>query len=333
MYGESIQLRHVKRQALLGIDASQAPKIESSAKKIVLSPENDVKTSAMVQFKILPRFRYLAEGNAVCYGDNISLVSTDYSAEYLHTSQGFESTELGILYEVNLSSDRTTIWTLECFFRYSSHMDGCVKTGEVVRLYHPFWKGFVSATATDDRVHLEPSDGDKSEEASSTMSSTMWVVEDQRTISGGLLRTKRNFVLLHLITKKYLVVSPEVLEPGGLGALRNASGDSETYFSNVTLERSPSASAGLLLKSYEDTEANANVSLSGRFRMVHSATGKYLHVVDTEALGVAGRAPMVTSPRRPRRAKGGKILVASPAIFREDYFEIHKVPEDQVPPL
>ena len=80
-YGDIIKLRHTKSKALLGIDIGRAPKLEPSAKRVVLHTRD----SAPVRFRITPRFKSLAEGNNVCYGDSIALVSVDYPTTHTLT--------------------------------------------------------------------------------------------------------------------------------------------------------------------------------------------------------------------------------------------------------
>ena len=155
-YGDIIQLRHTKRQAFLGVDVSMAPRVDSAAKRIFLTTELD----GLVRFRILPRFHYLVEGHTVCFGDSIALCSADFPEQYLHTSLGFRSEDIGIVYEVNLSRDASTVWGLEWFFCYDSFSESSVKTGDVVRLYHPSSGGFVAAghEGGADRVVLERSE-------------------------------------------------------------------------------------------------------------------------------------------------------------------------------
>ncbi|KAJ1490984.1 hypothetical protein T484DRAFT_1776002, partial [Baffinella frigidus] len=170
-YGDLIKVRHSKTKGLLGIDIGRAPKLEPSAKKIVLHTRD----SDPVRFRITPRFKSLAEGNTVCYGDSIALVSVDYPTESLHASEGFSSTPIGVVHEVNLAHEdaRTgTAWEPHCFFPYTMHNDQLVKLGDVVRLKHAVQDAYVSASADpQDKTISLVADG-------SCLSSTMWVIRD-----------------------------------------------------------------------------------------------------------------------------------------------------------
>ena len=279
-----------------------------------------------MRFKVLPRFHYLAEWNTVCFGDNITLASADLEAQYLHTSPGFRSEEIGIVHEVNLSHKRCTVWSLECFFSYDSFAENSVKTGDVIRLFHPACGGFVAAGHDDagDRVVLERCEEDAS------LSSTMWVVEDEGVVSGGPIRTMRSFALLHLVTKSYLSVTRLAVEPvwrrerAALAEHIAAGHGRAELFSAVMLDHSSTPAAGLLFQSLEGGRANAPVSWGGRFHLLGADGGRYLHAVSAASVaGAGGRGP----PR-----PDGRVLVASPALFREDSFEVHRVREEQASP-
>jgi hypothetical protein len=319
-YGDVIQLRHTKRQAFLGVDVSLAPKIESTAKRIFLTSEPD----GLVRFKILPRFHYLAEWNTVCFGDNLTLCSADLEAQYLHTSHGFRSEDIGIVHEVNLSHNRSTVWSLECFYSFDSFSEKSVKTGDVVRLYHPAFGGYVAAGHEDagDRVVLERCAADTS------LSSTMWVVEDEGVVSGGAVRTMRSFTLLHLVTKSYLSVTRLAVEPvwrrerAALAEHFAAGHGRSELFSAVALDHQCTPAAGLLFQSLEGGSANSPVSWGGRFHILGADNGRYLH---------AAAAARIAGAKAGGQARADdQVLVASPALFREDSFEIQRVQDDQV---
>jgi len=137
VYGDTIKLRYTKTKTLLGIDIGRAPRLEPSAKRVVMHSED----GAPVRFRVMPRFMSLAEGNTVCYGDSIQaprpprpaphraptapppprhprqttsrahaaaaaaraqLISVDYPSESLHASTGFMTTGIGVVHEVRV---------------------------------------------------------------------------------------------------------------------------------------------------------------------------------------------------------------------------------------
>jgi hypothetical protein len=157
------------------------------------------------------------------------------------------------------------------------------------------------------------------------MSSTMWVVEDEAVVAGGLLRTMRSFALMNLVSKRYLVASRDSVDPA---CHRAAAGTPTTRaredrFAAVGLESASTPAAGLLLQSLEGVSANACVAWGGRFHILSAETGRYLHAADAARLA----HPPNAGPR-----PGDRVMVASPAMFREDSFEIQRVPDEQVTP-
>ena len=317
-YGDQIRLKHTERQAFLGVDVSQAPRMESSAKRIFLTSD----PHAFVKFKIMPRFRYLSEGNTVCFGDNISLSSADHLSEFLHCSAGFTKEKIGLVFEVNLNRDRSTIWSLDRFVAYNPDSQASVKAGDVVRFYHPSVKGFIAAASTDsdDQISVE-----KSSTALSQMASTMWVVQAEGT-ADGLLRTMRTLSLMHLVSQRYLVVTEAelILVPPGSGRTpRELSADRDSLFCQIVLSQSAVTASNLLLHPLEDSQANNCIKWGEHYRIVDSATNRFVHVVD--------RPPWVHHDRGPgSQTQDAHTLVASPALFRDDSFEVQRVPDDQV---
>ena len=344
-YGDSIQLRQPKSHGFLGVDIGQAPREEPTAKRIVLHTSR----GRPVAFRIMPRFRYLVEGHTVCHGDRISLISTEFHGEYVHAHMGFETKSIGLVHEVHLSTNRTTAWVVESFFPFSMQSSQHVKAGDVVRLYHPFHAAHVAVNTGQGTVFLEPSHG--------ALSSTMWVVRDENPLAGGLVRIQNSYSFMHLVTRKHLTVKqldkldPALkIEDAGVGAAQ-IDDDAQRLFAAVEVNSSKGVDTLMTLEPLEDDRKDAHMTWGGRVRLLHTQSRHYLHCLSAYQLkDPIRRLPAAHTAELVRRrglvhlaeqadpdakATGmmnmpDRVLVASPALFREDSFDVVKVPEEQV---
>eukprot|EP00960_Hanusia_phi_P040112 754256-Hanusia_phi.AAC.3 len=345
-YGDTIQLRQLKSQAFLGVDISQAPRDEPTAKKIVLHD----RPGKPVGFKVLPRFRYLVEGHTVCYGDQITLESISFPREFLHASNSScYPSDVGMVYEVTLSVRQETVWKVEPFLSVSSQSKTLVKVGDVVRLYHPFHQAYIAATGSDNTVYLQS--------GQTSLSSTMWVVADKNPLIGGLVKLHHSYSLMHLVTKRYLCVTMEKLQPAlKINSVHDnyndgQDDDASSLFSAVKLSAVHCHGVFFSFEPYDDDHENLHLQWSGRIRLMHTNTRDYLHCMNSHQLSDPLR-PFEDSdlPQIARLKVLGmnlpgldkdrmtedlsklpeRVVVASPALFREDSFDVEQVPEEQI---
>ena len=346
-YGDRIQLKQPKSQGFLGIDIGQAPREEPTAKRIVLHASR----GRPVAFRIMPRFKYLVEGHTVCHQDRISLVSTEFPGEYVHAHMGFETRSIGVVHEVHLSTNSSTAWVVENFFTYGQQSRDKVKAGDVVRLYHPYHGAYIGVNPGYATVLLEPDCG--------ALSSTMWVIQDENPLSGGLVRVKNSYSFMHLVTRKQLVVSQreklqpalKIQEPASGGGTAAEEDKDEGLFAAVEVSSIKGHEALITLEPLEGDRQDLHLVWGGRVRLVHTQSLHYLHCMTPFQLqDPVRRLPAAQTQQLARRrgllqpahpahpsttAQGSvpmpdRVVVASPALFREDSFDLVKVPEEQV---
>jgi len=348
-YGDTIQLRQPKSHGFLGVDIGQAPRQEATAKRVVLHTSR----GRPVAFRIMPRFKYLVEGHTVCHGDRIALVSTEFPGEYVHAHMGFESLpSVGVVHEVHLAAPSTknpvTAWVVDSFFPHAMQSAQHVKAGDVVRLYHPYHAAFVAVTTCDATVFLESSH--------SALASTMWVICDEDPLAGGLVRMQHSYSFMHLVTRKFLVVKdldklmPQLKIQDVAGAAGDAD-ETQCLFSAVEVNSDKKKEVLMTLKPLEDDSKDMHLAWGGRVRLVHTSSRQYLHCMSTHQL----KSPIRALPKeqtdelvrkrglthlaegadgqgkaRPGGNLPERLLVASPALFREDSFDVVKVAAEQV---
>ena len=337
-FGDGVQLQQVKSKMFLAIDIGVAPKIDALNKRVIQTSD----PIAPITFKVMPRYKYLVEGNTVCYGDHVTFLSSDFPDEYLHASRGFLKTDIGIVHEVNLSSSCETAWNVECFFQQSQMNAEHVKAGDVVRLYHPFHDAYVAINNTDDTVCLQHGEG--------TLSSTMWVIGEDNILSGGSVRSGVSYSFMQLVTRAYLCSTAETLLPALQLHSDNPTLDDDpnntNLFSAVEMNHRGGHNSMFTLEPMEQGMDGRSVKWGERFHLVHTASKKHVHCTKSHLLkkplrglkagGLLGSArgnenpPDSASDTAEPELVPERVLVASPAFFREDSFDIVKVPEEQV---
>jgi hypothetical protein len=169
------------------------------------------------------------------------------------------------------------------------------------------------------------------------------------------VRVKNSYSFMHLVTRKQLVVSErDKLQPAlkiedtsvpGAGA--QSSSEAERLFSAVQVSNAKGSESLMTLEPLDDDRKELHIHDGGRVRFVHTQSHQYLHCTSGYTLkepvrrlppaqvaqlvrrrglthlqhqtnpGAGGAAPMAVPDR---------VLVASPALFREDSFDIVKVP-------
>ena len=345
-YGDIIQLRQPKSHGFLGVDIGQAPRQEATAKRVVLHTSR----GRPVAFRIMPRFKYLVEGHTVCNGDRIALVSTEFPGEYVHAHMGFESIpSVGVVHEVHLAApsikNPVTAWVVDSFFPHAMQSAQHVRAGDVVRLYHSYHAAYVAVQTGDATVFLESSQ--------SALACTMWVICDQDPLAGGLVRMQHSYSFMHLVTRKFLVVKDldKLMPQLKMQDPRGASDASQTLFAAVEVNSDKNKEALMTLQPLEDDSKEQHLPWGGRVRLVHTQSSHYMHSMSRHQLKSPIRLlPQVERDELMRRrgvtqlGQGGdrqalaganvslpeRLLVGSPALFREDSFDIVKVPHEQV---
>lgn len=365
-FGETIRLRQIKSQAYLGVDIGQAPRSDPTSKMVVL---HHVPGKA-VGFRIMPRFGYLVEGHTVCFGDSVSLESKDFPEEYLTASEKCTiPSALGTevkMFEVNLKPQSETAWKLDCFFPYSMESEKHVKGGDVVRLYHPFHDAYVAANATDATLSLQRADGSLSSTMwiirdENVLSGGLIRLTHSYTFMH-LVSRRHMTATTQQLEPALRLMNAEMHGGGGGGgggrgdastlySTRRDLDDPDSLFFAVETKEKGGPDSIMMLEPLEDDKESVHLNWGGRVRMVLQKNGagrSYLHCINSHQLKSplrdaiseeatdAGRSEsefesMIMDAEHEQTTDTPEyVIVASPALFREDSFDVEKVPEEEV---
>jgi hypothetical protein len=246
-YGQVVQLQHVKSGKFVTVRPKEVAEMETGCQKVIVSEQGSQDSWFIIQ----PRYKVQSAGEAVLYGDSVSIEAAKLQGQTLHCSQdasrdaALQGLGLGI-HEVNSHTEKTT-WKIKLFGAWSSDSDNHVCAGDVVRLRHSETGAFLSC---GDQAHTEenprlwckphvraPQDrrGSSSRQSASSSSSAftsvpdvvqvspfdLWRVEHEDKTDGGSIAYARAFHLQHLVTGKYLSIGalPAAPVPGSVAYL------------------------------------------------------------------------------------------------------------------
>jgi hypothetical protein len=197
MYGQAIQLMHLKSKKFLTITRESA-ELQKDCVRLTL----DEQGNANSVFFVMPYYKFRTEGQKVIVNDQIRLWNRK-SNQHIHLS---DMQYDGKKREVNMSSNAlNTKWRIRLFTgfigpKFSSKF---LKAGDVIRLYHQNADGYLDVDPEKSNTVKIRLDKDKDAKNSSN---SMWEVELYDPSRGGILTWQNMYRFRHVATNRYLTV-------------------------------------------------------------------------------------------------------------------------------
>ncbi|KAK3095082.1 hypothetical protein FSP39_010070, partial [Pinctada imbricata] len=272
LYGQTIQLRHVFTNKYIHISTTNTSVIEGNNMAVELLEENAIHA----QFKVMPRYKVKAEGDIVQIDDQVVLESIRSPGSFLHVSKKhiiLHDVFLTILcfsHELNLSVQPSG-FTVYRKYKPSNNDSDFVKAGDIVRFFHKEMEAYMVAEGLFNEdlmedVHLRIRPVDQRNPKSmlpSTSALTYWQIEfEEGPIEGGIMRWEQQCKLIHMCSRKYLVV-----ESGGGVNLTNDHDDPRSVFRLHPVIREQDAIP---------TESYCRIQHVVTRRWLHALNGKFL---------------------------------------------------------
>jgi cytochrome b561 len=135
VYGQVIQLYHVKSATFLTATVKEVATLEKDALKVVLDSEGNEGS----WFVVTPRFKSRCEGEPVSFGDQIILENKRFGNLYLHVSSVSGQTEVNVSTHIDKIS-----WKVIPFAQFIPHEERYLKAGDIVRLFHQEVEGYLN---------------------------------------------------------------------------------------------------------------------------------------------------------------------------------------------
>ncbi|RYG63626.1 hypothetical protein EON64_15545, partial [archaeon] len=225
VYGDPVQLRHVKSGKFLTVSASSLAKDERENMLVNLDQDGD--SLSCVGF--LPRYKYEREGQPIPNRAEMVVRVHERPGEFLHAASSSQNT-FDTKTEVNCSLE-STFWSVHLYQRASDMQTNAVLAGQLVTLQDPDSLMCITldrpfpADAADAAVVMSPNlKANMLEEGEGT--NLMWTIEKVEATKGGPVRIGSDLLVLRdLNSGRYLRIEPE-----GVVAVRNRADASSLEF-------------------------------------------------------------------------------------------------------
>lgn len=252
VYGHIVQLRHIKSKSYLSLTVKEAAEIEKDAMRIVLEKEG----SEGSWFIIAPRLKMRSEGEAVNLGDQVAFISRKFN-NFLFCSMKLSRTEV-------CGSPLASPWRVIPFAPFVPQASTrCLKAGDVIRIFHKEIDGFLTnevsmptteanrgaVTASsklffESHISMNASNRHDAVLASqSSNSNSLWMVELENIMRGGIVSFEHSVRFKHIPSGKYLAC--EFLHEEAEATLSEMIDSAQAATSSTSIFQTPQASTML----------------------------------------------------------------------------------------
>ena len=282
VYGQIVQLRHIKSRSYLSLTVKEAAELEKDSMRVILEKDG----SEGSWFIIAPRLKMRSEGEPVNLGDQVAFISKKFN-NFLFCSMKMSRTEV-------CGSPLVSPWRVIPFAPYvPPRLTRSLNAGDVIRIFHKEIDGFLTsefivaqpgaelargaATSTSKlffeshplQLSSRPNVPQVSQPAASSNSNSLWMVELENTMRGGIVTFENSVRFKHIPTGKYLAceyVQQEALPEGTLSDMIYAENVAQ---SNAAFLGS-AATLGTSKLGATTANANAQSALGNLTRNPHS---------------------------------------------------------------
>lgn len=230
VYGQIVQLRHIKSKSYVSLTVKEAAELEKDSMRLILEKDG----SEGSWFIIAPRLKMRSEGEPVNLGDQVAFISKKFN-NFLFCSMKMSRTEV-------CGSPLVSPWRVIPFSPYvPPRATRTLNAGDVIRIFHKEIDGFLTsefqvaqpgaelargAATSTSKLFFEshplqntprPATHHASQVAPSSNSNALWMVELENTMRGGMITFEHSVRFKHIPTGKYLACEciQENLHPEG----------------------------------------------------------------------------------------------------------------------
>ncbi|KAG3254585.1 hypothetical protein PI124_g849 [Phytophthora idaei] len=222
IYGQTIQLRHMKTGNYVSLDPSPIPFRGSEYAPVFLDAGGPSS-----HFNVLPRFKLRSKGAPVQLTDQMIVTGGTESQPFnlfvsnRNTTDGVSTAVVGssvhssqwrAVYYDNLDSES---FTTSGEVRLPARNDDGLRAGSCIRLLHlesSSWLGFHGSDSRNSlggpvALHFSDESGQEDGSKKALSSDCLWEIEHVFAYEGGQIKWREAITLRHLITGKYLAVT------------------------------------------------------------------------------------------------------------------------------
>ncbi|KAG3090198.1 hypothetical protein PC121_g4152 [Phytophthora cactorum] len=349
IYGQTIQLRHMKTGKYVSLDPSPIPFRGSEYAPVFLDAGGPSS-----HFNVLPRFKLRSKGAPVQLTDQMIMTGGTESQPFnlfvsnRNTTDGVSTAVVGssvhssqwrAIYYDNLDSES---FTTSGEVRLPARNDDGLRAGSCIRLLHlesSSWLGFHGSDSRNSlggpvALHFSDESGQEDGSKKALSSDCLWEIEHVFAYEGGQIKWREAITLRHLITGKYLAVthsqSPRATTRTGATTRQSSQICAQAFAQDQPqlFRFVPTAIAD-----EESQIENGEVVL-----IQHQKTNSFIHSIDTHASTMAdirlSSKPLAhnssTSKSGADSGETSFTVVTLHGARDEDAFKVIRVPQTEV---
>ncbi|KCV71988.1 hypothetical protein H696_01395 [Fonticula alba] len=290
VYGQQLQLRHVKSHKYLAAERRLPALLEKNSMRITF----DEFGSEGCWFTIMPAFKLRSLGDQVMVGDQVMLVSSSLGAGLgLHFSP-CPLPDHPDSFEVNVSTQLTP-WTIGLYRSHHSAPNAVLKSGDVVRFYHAEQEKFLTCDLYGDMLSVFLRSTGRALKTEATSSQALWQVEviGDPVTHHGIGRWGSLFRFRHLPSGAYMAIDVDADTQIDVTRQRldPAAGVARPPL-HLTVSRNPNDANTLFMMIPTKASGPVGVPQDSYVRIKHFMTGTWLHSTRLHIDQASGKSVM-----------------------------------------
>lgn len=279
MFGDVIQLKHVKSRKFLTASMSMLAKQERENMRVSLEEHGDV----MSWLEFVPKFKFDKEGNTICNESEVFIRIHERPSEFIHAARKASRADINGSREINCSLDSST-WTINIFQQVKDTLTNNILFGNLVVLQDSESHSYLTLddqkpgiTKSAKVIMTNPLLLSSTSPESNVGSNLLWMIESSDSFHGGKVVNRQNVHLRDVTTGLYMKVENSCLT----GVCERDESTPLNIFTNQHVESSPISDGSLITFLHEESFITSHL-LDGSVAIKHEQPVYCSFIVSTK---------------------------------------------------